>query len=296
MEQELKPIIESYNVGEEYLYNKQYLFIKGFATGRELVYTLKALPLARKLHDGQYRKGIIVVDGKEVKLPYVLHVLKVCSTLISLELPMYDEELDILCSAALCHDMLEDCTDSFTSEDDLVTKYGMPQQVLDIVKLVSKKSGANEYELNEYFNNIKYNKYALLVKLADRSHNVETLSSMKIERLHKYVEETRRWIYPLCSYGKQNYPELSSGITILKSKILSLTEATELLVDMFMEQINSKDDEIKYLYNLLSQNNISFTHADYEQDIAFEGIVPTGGMMQYGNPDKLDNKKAQDNK
>lgn len=274
MAQELKPIIESYNVAEEYLYNKQYLFIKGYATKGEMVNTLKALPLARKLHDGQYRKGTTIVDGKEVKLPYVLHVLKVCSTLIALDLPMSDSELDILYSAALCHDMLEDCTQYFTSDEDLVTKYGMPAEVLDIVRLVSKKSGANDYELNDYFNNIKYNKYALLIKLADRSHNVETLSVMKIEKIHKYVEETRRWIYPLCSYAKQNYPELSSGITILKSKILSLTEATELLVDMFIDRINKKDDEINHLYKMIEQYDIHYTHMDYEKELAFDGIVP----------------------
>ena len=44
---ELKPIIETYNVDEEFLYNKTYLFIKGYAIGRNLTYTLKALPFAR---------------------------------------------------------------------------------------------------------------------------------------------------------------------------------------------------------------------------------------------------------
>jgi hypothetical protein len=70
---------------------------------------------------------------------------------------------------------------------------------------------------------------------------------MKIEKLHKYVNETRRWIYPLCSYGKQNYPELSNGFTILKAKIVSLTEETEVLVDMFTEQLLEKDKEIQAL-------------------------------------------------
>ena len=70
---------------------------------------------------------------------------------------------------------------------------------------------------------------------------------MKIEKLHKYVEETRKWIYPLCSYGKQNYPELSNGFTILKAKIVSLTEETEVLVEMFSEKLKEKDKEIQEL-------------------------------------------------
>ena len=244
----MQPIIESYNISEEWIYNKPYLFIKGVATGRNFYNTLKALPLARKIHDGQYRKGVVMVDGKEIQLPYIIHVLKVCSTLISLNLPLSDEELDILYASALCHDMIEDREDLFPlGGKELVTEYKLNNEIYKIVKLLSKKSGADEYELNEYFNAIKYNKLALLIKLSDRSHNVETLSSMKIDKIHKYVDETRRWIYPLCSYGKQNYPELSNGFTILKAKIVSLTEETEILLDMFTDKLNEKDKEIKDL-------------------------------------------------
>ena len=243
-------IIESYNVDEEYLYNKPYLFIKGVATGRCFLNTMKALPLARKMHNGQYRKGTTVIDGKEVRLPYVLHVLKVCSTLISLNLPLSNDQLDILYAAALCHDMVEDCPDKFPNEgNELTETYGLDDRIRVIVKLLSKRSGLNDEELGEYFNQIKYNKLALLIKLADRSHNVETLSVMKTEKLHAYVRETREWIYPLCAYGKQNYPECSNGFTILKSKILSLTEATETIVNMFTEQLKEKDDEIAKLKN-----------------------------------------------
>lgn len=250
----LKPIIESYNVDEEFLYNKTYLFIKGYAIGRNLNYTLKALPLARKVHDGQYRHGIVKVktlEGNviEQRLPYLLHVLKVASTLISLSLPLSNEELDILIVSALLHDTIEDAPEGFFKNDgyELVTEYGFPKEVYEIIKLLSKRSGATEEELNEYFNEIKKNKFALLVKMADRSHNVEDLYTMKIEKLHKYVVETRRWIYPLSSYCKANYPELSNGVTILKAKIVSLTEATETIVDMYEDVISAKDKEIEDL-------------------------------------------------
>ena len=45
-------------------YIKPYMFIKGFAVGRELTQTLLALTVARNLHNGQYRK-----DGT----PYIVH-------------------------------------------------------------------------------------------------------------------------------------------------------------------------------------------------------------------------------
>lgn len=247
------PIIESFNVDEEFMYGEVYNFIKGYATGMCLTQTLKALPLARKFHNGQYRKGTIMVDGKEWRLPYILHCLKVCSTLISLNLPMSNEELDILFASALLHDSIEDAETYFPDGGiELVTEYGFSEKVYETVSLVSKTPGYTDEQLNTYFNNIKRNKFALLVKLADRSHNVEDLYNMKTEKIHKYVRETRMWIYSLSTYGKANYPELSNGLTILKSKIVSLTEATETLVEMYGAIINEKDKEIEELKKQLS--------------------------------------------
>lgn len=242
----MQNIIESYNVDEAFMYEKTYLFIKGFAVGRHLNNTLRMLPIARNMHNGQYRKGVVIINGEERQLPYVLHVLKVCSTLISLDLPMSDQELDILLTIALGHDLIED--GNFANDGaELVTTYGFPEIVYKTIKLLSKRSGASEEELNIYFNEIKKNKYALLVKMSDRSHNVEDLYNMKVEKLHKYVDETRRWIYPLSSYAKANYPELSNGVTVLKAKIMSLTEATEAIVDMYDEKLAEKNSEINAL-------------------------------------------------
>lgn len=244
----MTPIIESYNVEEEPLYIKSYIFIKGYAQGKNLTHTLKALPLARYIHNGQYRKGQTMIGNKMVQLPYLLHPLKVCSTLISLNLDMNKEELDILCASAILHDAIEDRPDLFPLEGkELVTVYGFPEIIYTTIKLLSKHSGATEFELNEYFNKIKHNVYALLIKLADRSHNVEDLSNFKIEKLHKYTNETRRWLYDLCSYGKQHYPKHSNGFTILKAKIVSLTELTETLVSQYEVKEKELTDEIAQL-------------------------------------------------
>ena len=249
-------IVESYNTDESFLYDKTYIFIKGYATAFKLNYTLRALPLARKFHDGQYRKGEVIIDGKSYKLPYVLHVLKVCSTLLNIcdgivdkpESNFTRKDLDILLASALLHDSLEDCPKYFpTGDTDLMTIYGFPREVYNIVTLVSKRSGATEEELDEYFNKIKKNRLALLVKLADRSHNVEDLYVMSLEKLHKYVIETKEYIYPLTTYGKANYPEFSTPITNLKSKIRSLTENTEMLCNKFESTISDQAAEIAKL-------------------------------------------------
>lgn len=246
-EKVLQPIVESYNVDEEYLYNKNYLFIKGVATGRNFKHTLKALPLARKIHNGQYRKGLVEVNGKKVQLPYILHCLKVCSTLIALNLPMTDEELDILYACALLHDTLEDGEKYFPRGGiEFTQEYNFPPEVEKVIHLLSKHTGADEYELNAYFNEIKVNKFAILIKLADRSHNVEDLYNMK--NIPKYIKETRDYFISkngLCAYAKANFPELSNGITILKAKIVSLTEATETILEKQQQLIDEKDAIIK---------------------------------------------------
>lgn len=284
MKKTMMPMVESYNTNEEYLYNKTYLFIKGYAEGRKFKNTLKALPLARKMHDGQYRKGlqeveiinhIVEVVPKEngqpgetetviknvptkilVHLPYVLHCLKVCSTLISLNIPLSDEEMDILLTCAILHDTLEDCEEYFPKGgEEYITEYGFPEEVRDVIQLLSKQEGSSELELNIYFNAIKKNKIALLVKMADRSHNVEDLYNMK--NIPKYIHETKTYFInhndSIVAYGKQNYPELSNALTVLKSKILSLTEATEFMFNHQNEIIKQKDAEIEQLVKQLEE-------------------------------------------
>lgn len=253
----MQPIIDSYNTEEEYLYIKPYLFIKGYATAKDMVNTLKALPLAREIHEGQYRKGEHNVNGKKVRLPYVLHCLKVCSTVISLNLGLPNQELDILCAAALLHDTIEDGDGKWeTGPYDMVVRYGISEEVYNIVSILSKRSGASDEELSTYFNHIKLNPYALIIKLADRSHNVETLYEMKAEKLHKYTKETEDWIYPLCTYGKAHYPEMSNGITILKSKIVSLTETTEAIIALYEEKMSyptiTVDDDVQTIGGIIN--------------------------------------------
>lgn len=222
----------------DFLFIKPYLFIKGFATRGGYKNTLRALPLARGMHDGQFRKGTVDVDGQKFRLPYFLHSLKVCSTLISLNLPLDDEELDLLYACALLHDTYEDCTQSFPNGfAGYSTIYGFPTEVGRIIELVSKHPGMSMDELRAHFKKMADNKLASLIKLADRSHNVEDLYNMKPEKLHKYVNETRECIYPLATEIKMRYPELSNGVTILKSKIVSLTELTETIVELYDEKI-----------------------------------------------------------
>ena len=194
--------IENYDHEEEFMYIKTYMFIKGYALAKNMTYTSRALPLARYIHNGQHRKGTVLIGTEKRQLPYIMHVLKVASTLLSLSLPFDNHEMDILISAALLHDAIEDGKNIDIHE--LMKQYGLPDDIWKIIQLLTKHKGATEEELQVYFDAIKKNKFAMLVKLSDRSHNVEDLYNMKADKLHKYVKETRKFIYPIASYGKNN--------------------------------------------------------------------------------------------
>lgn len=207
---------------ESHYYIKTYMFIKGYATAKELRQTNIALALARKLHAGQYRK-----DG----IPYIVHPLKVCSTLIS-----YGVEDDITLAAALLHDTLEDCKDQLPlNGKEFLTEYKISQEVLDIITLLTKESGLDEEALAIYFSRIRENPKAALIKLSDRLHNSSTLYAFSFERMRKYINETNTFLIPMASFCKNYYPQYTNAFSILKSSIYNLNHSMEIMMNKFEE-------------------------------------------------------------
>ena len=199
-------------------YIKPYMFIKGYAMGRRLPQTMLALPVARKLHDGQYRK-----DG----MPYFTHPLKVCSTLIS-----YGIDDDVTLAAALLHDVLEDCGELLPNGgQSLVEEYGISTEVMETVSLLSKRSGLNDQELGVYFRKIEKCPRAALIKLADRLHNSGSLYTFTDEKMAKYLRETKLFLLPMASYCKKYYPQYSNAFSILKTNITALNSSMEAMLE-----------------------------------------------------------------
>ena len=231
-----------FNKAEEHFYVKSYMFIKGYAVAKKLNQTLIALAYARRLHDGQYRK-----DGT----PYIAHPLKVCSTLIN-----YGIEDDVVLAASLLHDVVEDCSNKLPMHGrELVVDCGISQEVLDIVNLLSKDSGLGQHELSLYFQKIRDNPRALLIKLSDRLHNSSTLYTFSIEKMRKYVQETNDFIIPIASYGKLYYPEYANVYNIFKSNIYSLNHSMEIMLDKFEEQHNEMQAKIDELTEKLKNGD-----------------------------------------
>lgn len=197
-------------------YLKTYLFIKGFAIGKQYNNTLKALALSMRSHENQKRKS-----GE----PYIIHPLRVCSQLISVGI--YD---DVTLASALLHDTFEDCG---VNEHEVVDICKIDKEVSNIVALLTKQKGISE---EVYYQKIKENPKALIIKLSDRCNNISTMQPFSLDKMQEYINETNEYIIPLCKYGKSYYPEYSNAITVLKNHTLSICET----VQSFLDYIQNK--------------------------------------------------------
>lgn len=106
--------------------HKELVYIKGFAKGRRLYNTLKAVEFATKLHQGQKRK-----TGED----YIEHPMRVCHHLMSFNIDDTVLNLDVLFASALLHDVIEDCDVRY---EQLKEIFGV--QIANIVCLLSKNS------------------------------------------------------------------------------------------------------------------------------------------------------------
>lgn len=145
-----------------------------------------AFELAREAHAPQKRK-----TGE----PYIFHPIAVAN--IAAEELMLGANPVIAC---FLHDVVED-TD-YTIED-IRERFG--DDVAFLVRVVTKKP-THDYELSkqldnyrQLLNSMQYDIRAILVKLADRLHNMRTLASMKPEKQMKIAGETEYFYAPLAN-------------------------------------------------------------------------------------------------
>lgn len=146
----------------------------------------RAFELARQAHATQRRKG-----GD----PYILHPIAVAA--IGAEELHLDVNQVIAC---FLHDVVED-TD-YTIED-IRERFG--DDVAYLVGVVTKQPG-HSYEMSKQLDNyiqlldsMQYDIRPILIKLADRLHNMRTLASMKPEKQMKIAGETDYFYAPLAN-------------------------------------------------------------------------------------------------
>lgn len=129
-----------------------------------------ALEFATNKHKGQRRIG-----GAD----YITHPIAVCEIVKN---QGFGEDYQI---TALFHDLLEDT--SATEQE--ILQFGN-EEILTAVKLLTKQKG---YVMVDYIGAIKENQMALVVKTADRLHNLECAVITSNEFKKKYILETVEW-------------------------------------------------------------------------------------------------------
>ena len=163
----------------EVLYNRLITTIREYHPSTDLSMVEKAYKLARDAHKDQKRKS-----GE----PYIIHPLCVAIILAELEL---DKETIV---AGLLHDVVEDTVMTY---DDIVREFGEEIALLvdGVTKLTQLNYSADKIELQaenlrKMFLAMAKDIRVILVKLADRLHNMRTLQYQKPEKQKEKARET----------------------------------------------------------------------------------------------------------
>ena len=166
----------------------------------ELDFIMLAYRLSKYGHRDQARD-----DGER----YFEHPKAVALILID-ELQIYDAEMII---AALLHDLKEDTWMLEWRDIELI--FGA--RVRELVHMLTKEPESSIKEKAEYLERIVVaSEEARLIKLADRLHNVRTLSSCSPAKQARYLEETREFFIPL---ARATHPYLAEQIEKACAKI-----------------------------------------------------------------------------
>ena len=205
----------------------------------------KAYEFAEQSHRGQFRKS-----GE----PYIIHPL---NTAIILTTVYADTDTLI---AGLLHDTIEDCD---VSKEKLEEMFG--RTVANLVNGVSKLGRINFSTENEYL--IDYYKKiivgmsedvrVIIVKLADRLHNMRTLYALPNEKQKKIAKETLEILAPIAHH---------LGIHKIKSELEDLSlrylkpdvfyDIAERLDKTKIERDNTVNEMLNIVSNILNEHNI----------------------------------------
>ncbi len=148
----------------------------------------KAYEFAKHYHEGQVRKS-----GE----PYIIHPLEVAYIVSTLEL-----DDDAIC-AALLHDVVEDTE---VTREMIVAEFG--EEIANLVDGVTKLGKIAHYLDKEEEQVENYRKFfmamakdirVLMIKLADRLHNMRTLKHLSDDRKYAIAKETMQLYAPLAN-------------------------------------------------------------------------------------------------
>lgn len=203
-------------IGTAFHPEKMYTYLRGFASGAGMKETLKALSFAREKHCGQFRKS-----GE----PYIVHPLMMACNAVSMGI-----KEDTVVATILLHDVCEDCGVSVAElpVSDTV------RHAVDLMTFRVMEGETKEIAKNRYYNMLLQSREASMTKLIDRCHNVSSMAgTFSVEKLKSYIEETRQYVLPLLRKVKNQYPEDSDILFVLKYHIISVVDSIEATIQVF---------------------------------------------------------------
>ena len=163
----------------EVLYEELLACVRKYHPSADLSMIEKAYRIAKNAHEGQFRKS-----GE----PYIIHPLCVAIILADLEL---DKETIV---AGLLHDAVED---TIMTTEEIQQEFGAEVALLvdGVTKLGQLSYSADKVELQaenlrKMFLAMAKDIRVILIKLADRLHNMRTLQYMKPEKQQEKARET----------------------------------------------------------------------------------------------------------
>ena len=187
-------------------------YVGAYCNAKGFYQTKKALAFAKEKHNGQYRKP----GHSDEKVPYIYHPLLLTCHALALGL-----EDDDLLTACLLHDVCEDCGVLF---DELPVN----DQTREAVRLLTKPEGfgKTEPEYRAYYEGITGNRIALIVKLLDRCNNVSGMAACFTDKhMAEYIKETQEYIAPMMEKAKDEYPQYSNQLFLIRYHMNSVLEA-----------------------------------------------------------------------
>ncbi len=239
------------------LYEELIRRVRRYHPSDDITLIEKAYNQAREAHEGQLRKS-----GE----PYIIHPL--CVGIILADLEMDKETI----AAGLLHDVVEDtiCTkeeieESFGSDVALlvdgVTKLTALQLTSDTGNKTPEQADMQAQNLRKMFLAMAKDIRVILIKLADRLHNMRTLAHMPPEKQQRIAQETLDIYSPIA--GRLGISRIKVELDDLSLKYLK----PDVYRDLAEKVAARKSEREKYVEDICEKVRQSISEAGIKGDV-----------------------------